>query len=166
MASEDDKPKKKKGKLKWILLILILLLLGGGSAGVWYYFFSDLPGSRNASEESASQQPQAVKPQVSPNLQTAMLDTFLVNLADPLGKRYIKVTFEVELADPKIAEELMKQKPKIRDSVIMLLSSKTFADLAPPQSKEELKVEVTNRLNLILGGPKVTRVFITDIVIQ
>lgn len=166
MAAEDDRPKKKKGILKWVLLLLFLLLLGGGTAGGWYYFFSDLPGSRSASEESGGAQPQTVKTPSAPNLQTAMLDTFLVNLADPLGKRYIKVTFEVELADPKVAEELVRQKPKIRDSVIMLLSSKTFADLAPPQSKEELKVEITNRLNLILGGPKVTRIFITDIVIQ
>lgn len=164
MAAEDDRPKKKKGKLKWVLLLL--LLLGGGTAGAWYYFLSDLPGSKSALEESGGVQPQTVKTPSAPNLQTATLDTFLVNLADPLGKRYIKVTFEVELADPKITEELTRQKPKIRDSIIMLLSSKTFADLAPPQSKEELKVEITNRLNLILGGPKVTRIFITDIVIQ
>lgn len=166
MADEDVKPKKKKGKLKWVLLLLLILLLGGGTAGGWYYFFSDLPGSKRASEESGGAQPQTVKIPSAPNLQTAMLDTFLVNLADPLGKRYIKVTFEVELADPKVAEELARQRPKIRDSVIMLLSSKTFADLAPPQSKDELKVEIVNRLNLILGGPKITRVFITDIVIQ
>ena len=167
MADEDDKP-KKKGKLKWILLILVFLLFAVGGAGAWYYFFSDLPGSRKASAsgEAGGASPQTVQTKAAPNLQTTTLDTFLVNLADPLGKRYIKVTFEVEVVDPKVADELAKQKPKIRDSIIMLLSSKTFADLSPAESKLELKNEVTNRLNQILGGPKVTRVFITDIVIQ
>ncbi len=165
MADEDVMP-KKKGKLKWILLFLFLLLFVGGGAGAWYYFFSDLPGSRSTSEASGGAAVQTVQTPSAPNLQTTTLDPFLVNLADPLGKRYIKVTFEVEIVDPKVAEEIVKQKPKIRDSIIMLLSSKTYADLLPAESKEQLKTEVTNRLNLILGGPKVTRVFITDIVIQ
>ena len=167
MADDDDKP-QKKGKLKWVLVILFLLIFGGGGAGAWYYFFSDLPGSKNASGGSAdgASSQQTVKTQSAPNLQTAVLDPFLVNLADPLGKRYIKVTFEVEIVDPAVAEELVKQKPKIRDSIITLLSSKTYADLAPAESKLELKNEIVNRLNQILGGPKVTRVFFTEMVIQ
>lgn len=163
--ADDDSPKKKGGKLKWILLIFFILLLGGGGAGAWYYFFSDLPGSKK-SGGGASAPTETVKTSAPQNLQTAILDQFLVNLADPLGKRYIKVIFEVEITNPEVAEELTKQKPKVRDSIIMLLSSKTYADLAPPESKLALKTEVTNRLNQILGGPKVSRVFITEMVIQ
>lgn len=167
MPDDDNKP-KKKGKLKWVLLLLFLLIFGGGGAGAWYYFFSDLPGSKNASGESAGGAPkqQTAKTLSTSNLQTAVLDSFLVNLADPLGKRYIKVTFEVEIVDPAVAEELVRQKPKIRDSIITLLSSKTYADLAPAESKLELKNEIVSRLNQILGGPKITRVFFTEMVIQ
>lgn len=161
----DDDTLKKGGKLKWILLIFLVLLIVGGGAGAWYFFFSDLPGSKNASGGDGA--PQAtVKTSAPQNLQTTTLDPFLVNLADPLGKRYIKVTFEVEVNSPDVGEELAKQKPKVRDSIIMLLSSKTYADLASAESKLELKTEVTNRLNQILGAPKVTRVFITEMVIQ
>ncbi len=165
MADGDVTP-KKKGKLKWVLLILFLLLLIGGGAGAWYYFFSDLPGSRQGAQIASDGAPQTVKTPAAPNLQTTTLDTFLVNLADPLGKRYIKVTFEVEITGSEVSEELTKQKPKVRDSIIMLLSSKTYADLMPAEAKLELKNEVTSRLNQILGGPKVTRVFITEMVIQ
>jgi len=168
MADDDGKP-KKKGKLKWFLLIFFLLLLLGGGAGAWYYFFSDLPGSKLAAQDATDggvAAPKAVKTPAVPNLLTAMLDTFLVNLADPLGKRYIKVTFEVEMSGPEVAEELIRQKPKIRDSIIMLLSSKTYADLMPAEAKLDLKNEVTNRLNQILGGPKITRVFLTEMIIQ
>lgn len=162
--ADDDSPKKKGGKLKWILLIFLILLIVGGGAGAWYYFFSDLPGSKSSGEEGAPKE--TVKTSAPQNLQTTTLDPFLVNLADPLGKRYIKVTFEVEITNPAVAEELTQQKPKVRDSVIMLLSSKTYADLAPAESKLALKTEVANRLNQILGGPKVSRVFITEMVIQ
>lgn len=163
--ADDDIPKKKGGKLKWVLLIFLVLLIIGGGAGAWYFFFSDLPGSRNASGDDGA--PKAtVKTSAPQSLQTTTLDTFLVNLADPLGKRYIKVTFEVEVNSSDVGEELAKQKPKVRDSIIMLLSSKTYADLAPAESKLELKTEVANRLNQILGAPKVTRVFITEMVIQ
>ena len=168
MADDDDKP-KKGGKLKWILLIFFVLLLVGGGAGAWYYFFSDLPGSKKASEAAAGGgggEVKTVKTQSAQNLQTTTLEPFLVNLADPLGKRYIKVTFEVEMVNPQVAEEIVKQKPKVRDAIIMLLSSKSYVDLAPAESKIALKTEVANRLNQILGGPKVTRVFLTDMVIQ
>lgn len=164
MADDDDKPQKKGGKLKWILLVLVILLIGGGGAGAWYYFISDLPGSKKSSDGGG--EVKTVKTPPVQSLQTTTLDTFLVNLADPLGKRYIKVTFEVEVVGPEVGEEIAKQKPKIRDSIIMLLSSKSYADLAPAESKIELKTEVANRLNQVLGGPKVTRVFLTDMVIQ
>ncbi len=164
--ADSDKPKKKGGKLKWILLIFFILLLGGGGAGAWYYFFSGLPGSRGAASTTASAPKAAAGTSASKNLQTAALEPFLVNLADPLGKRYIKLTIEVELASPEVADELSKQRPKIRDGVIMLLSSKTYADLATAESKLTLQNEIVARLNQILGGPKVVRVFFTDLVIQ
>lgn len=168
MADEDDIPKKKGGKLKWILLIFFILLFAGGGAGAWYYFLSDLPGSKKAADatQAAGGEVKTVKKPAEDNLQTTLLDNFLVNLNDPLGKRYINVTFEVEVTGPEVVEELAKQKAKIRDSVILLLSSKSFADLAPAESKLALKSEVISRLNQILGGPKVTRVFFTHMVIQ
>ncbi len=164
--ADDDKPKKKGGKLKWILLIFFVLLLAGGGAGAWYYFFSGLPGSKGgAGAGSATKLADPAAAQTK-NLQTAALEPFLVNLADPLGKRYIKLTLEAELATPEVADELSKQRPKIRDGVIMLLSSKTYADLASAENKLVLQNEIVRRLNQILGGPKVTRVFFTDMVIQ
>jgi flagellar FliL protein len=56
--------------------------------------------------------------------------------------------------------------PKVRDAINLLLSSKTYADLATMESKILLKNEIVERLNQILGGSKVTRVYFTEIVIQ
>ena len=168
MADDDVIPKKKTGKAKWVVLILLILLLAGGGAGGWYYFLSDLPGSKKASEQTGTQSapaPAAKKP-IPQQLQTTVLDNFLVNLADPLGKRYINVTFEVEVTSPGVVDELAAQRPKVRDAIILLLSSKSYADLAPLESKLALKSEIISRLNQILGGPKVTRVFFTHMVVQ
>jgi len=159
-----DAPPKKGGRLKWVIIVLLLLLLGAG--GAWYYFLSGLPGSRGASADPTAATTKVVATSPAPNLTTTLLAPFLVNLADPLGKRYIKLTLEVEITSPQVAQELEKQTPKIRDSVIMLLSSKSYADLAPTESKLQLKNEITDRLNQILGGPKVSRVFFVDMVIQ
>ncbi len=167
--ADDDKPKKKGGILKWILILLMLLALAGG--GVWYYFFSTLPGSKNAAAASVAGGGTVTKTVAAPSapsnaLPTKELKPFLVNLADPLGKRYIKLTFEVEMSGPQVGAELDAQNARIRDAVIMLLSSKTYADLAPTESKLVLQNELVDRLNKILGGPKITRVFFTDMVIQ
>jgi flagellar FliL protein len=89
-----------------------------------------------------------------------------VNLADPLGRRYIKLTLDVEVVNPEIAKELEAAQAKVRDAVILLLSSKSYADLAPLENKILLKNELVTRLNQILGGSKVVRVYFTELVIQ
>lgn len=163
--AEDDQQPKKKSKLKLILLLFFLLLLLGGG-GAWYYFFSGLPGSQGAATPETTGETRTVPQEEPKDLTTTVLPTFLVNLADPLGRRYIKLTLEVEVVNKEVIPEIEKQMPKIRDAVIMLLSSKSYADLMPTESKIILKDELVGRINQALGGPKVTRIFFTDLVIQ
>ena len=163
--SDDEQPPKKKSKLKFILVLFILLLLMAG--GAWYYFMSGLPGSRvAATPENGAATVQVVEQEKPTEATTTVLPTFLVNLADPMGRRYIKLTMQVEVINKNIIREIEAQMPKIQDSVIMLLSSKSYADLMPTESKILLKDELTGRINQALGGPKVTRIFFTDLVIQ
>ena len=161
----DEQAPKKKSKLKWILLFLLLLLIGGGAAGAWFFFLQDkfMPmkndDKKAAKVESA---PSAAKPRGN----TVSLPVFTVNLADPLGQRFIKINLDVEAADAKVADEIAQQNARIRDTVILLLSSKSYADIATTESKLVLKSEITDRLNNILGPGKIYQVFITDMVIQ
>ena len=97
---------------------------------------------------------------------TASLPVFTVNLADPLGQRFIKINLDVEVADAKVTDEIAQQNARIRDAVILLLSSKSYADIATTESKLMLKSELTDRLNNILGPGKIHQVFITDMVIH
>ena len=165
MADEDldsGQEKKKSGKLKWIIIILVLLgVLGGGGYFAYTKFFAKPAGDAKA--DTAEEQP-AEAAQGDGIL--VSLPEFLVNLADPLGRRYLKLGLDVEVVDEKAQAELDKSMPKIKDTMLILLSSKTYEDLSTTQAKIELKQEVVRRLNQVLGNNKVLRVYITDMVIQ
>ncbi len=166
MADEEKEggKKKKSGKLKWILLLLILLLLGGGGYFAYMKFMAE-----PAKDEAAQAGDQAAGGEDSntpTDTKVVTLPTFLVNLADPLGRRYLKITMDVEVAGSKTAEKMDKEMPKVRDAIILLLSSKTYADLASLENKQLLKMEIVNQLNLILETSNILRVYFTELVIQ
>lgn len=164
-------PKKKSGLAKWTILAAILLALGVAGWFAWDLYFKDkLLGGAPVADQAAAEQGQEGKP-IGPAIATGKeqlvsLPTFIVNLADPLGRRYLKITLDVEVVDEASAKELTIKEPKVRDAVILLLSSKSYQDLATMESKILLKKEVAERLNQALGGPKVLRVYITEMVVQ
>ena len=88
----------------------------------------------------------------------------MVNLADPNARRYLKIVLDVEMTgNPELLEANM---PKIRDALLMLLSSKTSQDLGTLEGKILLRKEIVDRLNQAIGQAKVARVYFTDFVIQ
>ena len=72
----------------------------------------------------------------------------------------------VETMNEAASKDLADQEPKVRDQVIMLLSSKSIQDLATMESKMALKADIIRRLNQILGSSKVLQVYFTEMVIQ
>ena len=88
-----------------------------------------------------------------------------VNLADPSGRRYLKMGMEVEV-NADVSAALQANNARIRDAIIMLLAGKSYADIASPDGKVLLKAEVAARLNQILGAQRVIRVFFTDFVVE
>ncbi|MFW5735208.1 MAG: flagellar basal body-associated FliL family protein [Oceanidesulfovibrio sp.] len=165
LENGEATPKKKKSPLKWILLIVLLLVLGGGGYFAYTKFFAG-PKEQNATTEAEDQQAAQDEQAASGDSQVVSLAPFLVNLADPLGRRYLKLTLDVEVASEQAAEALSTNEPKVRDALIMLLSSKTFSELSSMESKIILKKEIVERLNLVLGGSKVQQVYFTEMVIQ
>lgn len=170
-----DPPKKKSGKLKWIILILVFLLLAGGGAGGYWWFM--MRPAMLAAEQAKAEPPKPEKdekvekgekpaPAVRKDGKVAPLPPFLVNLSDPAGRRYLKLSMEVEVNAPEATAEIQAQSAKVRDAVILLLSSKTYAELNTPEGKLQIKNEVAARLNQILGAPRIVRVYFTEFVIQ
>lgn len=181
MAEELDALEEKKGKkglVKWIILAVLLIGLGGAG---WYFYpkFFGKPKAAEGANQTQAEAPAGEKPADKPGekggkdqpaalgkAKTVPLQPFVVNLSDPLGRRYLKLTIMVEMLNDGAAAELTAAEPKVRDQVIMLLSSKSFQDLASMESKMALKTDIVKRLNQILGGSKVLQVYFTEMVIQ
>ena len=70
------------------------------------------------------------------------------------------------MVDEQASKDFAASMSKVRDSILLLLSSKTSEELSKMEGKIMLRKEIVERLNQALGGQKVLRIYITDMVIQ
>lgn len=159
----EEKPqeegKKKSGKLKWLILILILGILGGaGYFGYTYFMGQDDPDEETQEEAPAQEELQS--------FEVVDLEPFVVNLADPLGRRYLRTTLKVEVVDRKAAGDIQQHMARVRDSIILLLSSKSYSDLDTMEKKIQLRNEIVERLNQFIGQGRVLKVYFSEFVVQ
>lgn len=94
------------------------------------------------------------------------LEPFIVNLADTAKIRYLKITIKLELINSKYAEDLNQRLPQIRDALLLLLSSKEFANIRTVEGKMELRDEILQRVNALFRSSKVKMAYFTDFVTQ
>ncbi len=100
------------------------------------------------------------------------LGGFIVNLADANEVRYLKadVVLEVEGNVPVPAEGAGKTAgdPRVRDAVIQVMSSKSFAELLRPKGKEMLKKDIITAVNQKMKDEdmKVVDVYFSEFAMQ
>lgn len=111
------------------------------------------------------------------------MSTKIINLVDPGGRRYIRVTVVVEVApdnpeyetlpeEEKIAyetafeEKLNSKLPIMDDTVITLLSTKTYEDLYTAEGKEALRAEILATLQEKLPDLQILAIYFTEFVVQ
>jgi flagellar FliL protein len=153
---EQEEPKKKKPKLKLMIIASIAVaVIAAGAAGGYYFFVSK---KASAAPQAQTQQPAT--------LSIWPMDAFVVNIADVNGERYLKLVIQLEISDPGALPELEQLKPRLRDSILDLLTPKTYKDLMDLAGKQRLREDIAGRVNNILSKGKVTRVYFTDFVIQ
>lgn len=187
---QAEKPKKKRRVKRLIIILAILLMtLSGAGLGAYWWLFLREPGAAATVENAPTPAATAAAPESQPtstggqqdDLKSARIERqsdlprssgmvlplppVTVNLADPNGRRYLKLGMEVEV-NADVANELKAQNARIRDAIIMLLAGKTYGEVASPDGKVLLKAEIAARLNQILGAQRVVRVYLTDFVVQ
>ena len=91
------------------------------------------------------------------------LPQYVVNLTG--GKHTLKLSMDVE-ANADIEKEMQASGERIRDAMVTLLSSKSFAEIQSPEGKVLLRAEVAARLNQILGSLKITRVYFKEFFVE
>ncbi|MFN8383501.1 MAG: flagellar basal body-associated FliL family protein [Anaerolineales bacterium] len=111
------------------------------------------------------------------------MSTKIINLVDPTGRRYIRVTIVAEFApdDPNyetmteeeksaylttFQEKLNSRLPIMDDAVITLLSTKTYEDLYTAEGKEKLRAEIMDVLSKKLVDLHILSIYFTEFVVQ
>jgi flagellar FliL protein len=151
-----EKTSPKRGLKKILIIALLGILLAGGGL-VAYILITDEPPV--GKEAQASQV-------ASKHVVNIPLEPFLVNLADKESRRYLKLKVELEVDSEGTAKEMEKSMPRMRDALILLLSSKTYLDLSYYQGKQQLKQEIKQKITALPGGNKISDVFFTEFVAQ
>ena len=174
VAATADDDEKRVVRSAGLPIKLVILIAGGtlilGLIGTFAYFkfsghkedASAEPGAAQHGKEEASKEHGNV------SVPGAMfdLDPFIVNLSDVPESRYLKLTVKLELDRPEIAAELSTRIPQVRDTILILLSSKDTAGLRNPQGKFQLRDELTQRVNALLPKSGVRSAYFTEFVVQ
>jgi flagellar FliL protein len=83
-----------------------------------------------------------------------------------MSNRYLKVGVLLGISDPASIPVVEKYKPLLDDAALILLSSKTYNDLATVEGKIVLKQEFISRMNQILSGNVVNKIYFSEFVVQ
>ncbi len=183
MAEEEKKEEeneeggeKKSSKMMMIIIIVVLLLVIIIGAVVTVLLLSD------DEEAVQKEQPQKVEKKVKKKKHTSIsdeelrklsevgplypLDTFTVNLKSDSGRRYLKVTMDLELSGPELTAELDAKTAVIRDRIIRILTSKTLEEVSSRKGKNKLSAQIMDALNMMLDDGEIKGVYFTEFVIQ
>jgi len=144
-AADAGAAPKKKGlpkKLMIMLLVAVLVIAAGGGAAV--YFMKKKAAEAAAAEEADGGEHAAAKKHDDHKTPPTFvpLDAFTVNLADRDAERFAQVGVTLEVEDAHMAETLKTYMPAIRDSILMLLSHKSSAELMDRAGKEKLAHDI------------------------
>ena len=158
----EDRKGRKGGARRWIIISLVAtLVLGGGGFAVWWFVLSGDDKKADVVKKKGEGGSEALLagPIVS-------LKTFIVNLAAPDGRRYLKVKLDLELTTKDSEKELKGRLPVVRDQIILALSSKTYQQIQGIAGKTVLREELTARMNSVLKKGKVKKTYFTEFVVQ
>ncbi len=165
-----DEAKKPGGKFKFILIPLALLSLGaGGAVGFSQYGLVTralaLTGAESADEDAPKADDAEAKKPVEYG-SFYQFEGITVNTAGSGGSHYLMMNIGVEAADEGTIEELKSREIVVRDTVLKILSLRTFEELALVEMRTQLKDEVRGAFNSILSEGQIDRVYFTQYVLQ
>jgi flagellar FliL protein len=152
---EAPRPRKKGGGFtKLIFIVLpVLLLLGGGA---WWFLGSS---SGTVQAEEAKIEERGIVP----------FETFLVNLTDPGGNRFLKCTLQLVFASEAEAKHVADNEALMghaRSAILELLTEQNAPALITAEGKQKLKDAVKAHVAKVLAKYKVVDVLFSEFVVQ
>lgn len=156
VANTEETAQRPKSKLMLIIIVTAVILLGAGGFAAWSMLGkTESPGVQKTKKEL-------------PVHVVVPLKSFIVNLLDTsgVGKRYLKVTMEIDLESVESRQLLNDNTPQVRDSILLLLSSRSLKEINSVEGKVELKHQLLARMNQVLGAKVVNGIYFTEFVVQ
>lgn len=148
------------------VMMVFMLGLGGGLFMMWNKLSAveaKAQDKAEGDEKDAKDEPIPVEELLGPIFP---LDTFIVNLADKGGKRYLRITIDLELGSEELEAEVAKRLPQVRDSILTILPTKTFEDISSANGKIALRDQMLERINGLLARGQVTNIYFKEFVVQ
>jgi flagellar FliL protein len=151
-------------KLLIVIVVVFVLLLG--MMGTGFFFMWNRLNAVNAQPAGSLAAAEAQKTEIAKIGPIFPLDTFIVNLADEGGNRYLRVTMNLELKDDQTTGQVQDRLPVIRNGILMILPTKTYKDIHTSEGKTQLMDELLAKLNGMLLPGSVTNIYFTEFVVQ
>ncbi len=166
-GAAETSGKKKKPILLFIIIGLVLLVAAGGGA---FFFLYSAPSDEEIANQIAKDEKAQHAPQPQESGQaigvTLELTPFVVNLADPKARHFLKASLVLELSNEDAKEVAQKLMPRIRNDILMLLSSQTIEDVISIEGKVRLRDEIIARVSRIVGSNRLRNVYFSQFVVQ
>jgi flagellar protein FliL len=143
-------PVKSRKTLMLAAVVAITLAAGGGA----YWATLAAPGA-----SASAPKPPAVLP----------LEPFVVNLADPGGRRFIRITLGLLIEGEEHVKAFADDtilRTRVRSALIELLAQQTAESLATPDGKAAFKKRVAGTVMAQAEHLKVSDVLFTEFVVQ
>ncbi|MEZ4483702.1 MAG: flagellar basal body-associated FliL family protein [Syntrophotaleaceae bacterium] len=161
-SAETGADGKKSKKMLIIIAAALVVVLGGGAAAFFLLKGGDDPDP--AVQAAAPSSPAApAQGTIGPMVE---IEPFIINILDDQGTRYLKAAITLETDNDPVVEEINQRMPQIRDAILLLVGNKTFSELADLQGKLQLRSEIRERLNKLLAGGRVQKIYFTEFVVQ
>jgi flagellar protein FliL len=158
-AAPQAAEKPKKGKLAIAIASVVILGAGGavafkgGGASLEESALAEGHAAEAGSEEQGSVTPEA----------------FVLNLADPEGDRYLRLSLRILLDRASVAEQVaaeVLELARVRDRLLTVLSSKKADEITSYEGKEALRAELARAVAPLFGEAKVLDVYFTEFLVQ
>jgi len=131
---------------------LIVLMMGG----LFFLMWSKL--SNMEGQQAVEEAPEQVEMEAEETLVKPIfpLNSFIVNLAGENGKRYLKIKMILEITKEDLNDTIRQRIPQIRDSLMMILTSKRYEDVKDTTGKIALRQEIQKQINTFFKEPCVS----------
>jgi flagellar FliL protein len=142
------------------VMMLFMLGLGGGLFMMWNKLSAMETQAPGISDSETAVPVEKLLGPIFP------LETFIVNLADKGGKRYLRITIDLELDSEELESEVAKRLPQVRDSILTILPTKRFEDISSAHGKSALRDQMLERINGMLARGQITNIYFKEFVVQ